>query len=187
MTIVVIRASIRISAITSCIVPISSPCPGGCAAHQGTSCDMFSACLMHLWAILAIVAYTHCCPGHRVVTLMLSGDQHFLTDWLGSDIRFFYPILAADILVHHTTARVAVGAAFMVSHTTTRVHVGRSCNINTMDHCRAAESVDCPTLTPKRRCGNTFSITLISGDPLGYQDSSCWIIWHCISFLLNQL
>jgi len=156
MTIVVIRASIRISAITSCIVPISSPCSYSAVTQEPS--------LLYVTQEPSLLYVTQ-----EPSLLCLRppwyerGGALLLTDWLGSDIRFFYPILAADILVHHTTARVAVGAAFMVSHTTTRVHVGRSCNINTMDHCRAAESVDCPTLTPKRRCGNTFSITLISG------------------------
>ena len=89
MTIVVIRASIRISAVTSCIVcPVLHHVPGvvlhirGCLAICFCMSDAES--VGHLDpTILAIVAYTHCCPGHGVVTLMLSGDQSFC--WLTED------------------------------------------------------------------------------------------------------
>ena len=155
MTIVVIRASIRISAVTSCIVcPVLHHVPGVVLRYN---IFMF----LHVWCRicgpsgpghLGYIAYTHCCPGHGVVTLMLSGDQHFLTDWLGSGSGglLSYPCcsVSSETSCWSTTPQPGYTVWQWAQHswsTTPQLpHVGISCNINTMDHGRAAEMSNVP-------------------------------------------
>ena len=145
MTIVVIRASIRISAVTSCIV-----CP---YLHHvsGVVLRYNIFMFLHVWCRicgpsgpghLGYIAYTHCCPGHGVVTLMLSGDQSFC--WLTEDnpavvILLSYPCILARLPVQCCGYRTTT-LAFIVCKTPHPGYTrgGMSCDINTMVHCRAA-------------------------------------------------